>query len=223
MSVHYRGRSYRSSFQSCGGSVLLGLELADEERGEPRVVSLGLLVPGPEPEVDPGAVRRAVVQALEHHRVKTGLVVPLVKIEYVPNDAPQYDKHHMLALRILHEVAPSAEALDSVQREAAVQRLGDEMSDLYERAYCGSWMCSTPTIVGLCRKAILTGQPQGWANTELTVEQAREMWRLAERVGGWADTDPDPDPARRHHYIVGYPFTALDSEGLEGEDIPWHS
>lgn len=90
------------------------------------------------------------------------------------------------------------------------------MSDLQQACYCASWMCVTPTIVGLCRKAIRTGQPQGWGNGELTVECATEMWRLAERLGGWAELGDGDD------YIVGHPFTPLDSPGLEGEDMSWH-
>jgi len=42
------------------------------------------------------------------------------------------------------------------------------------------------------------------------------MWKLAERLGGRAELG-DGDT-----YFVGYPFTPLDSPGLEGEDMSWH-
>lgn len=107
-----------------------------------------------------------------------------------------------------------ADPTNPTEREQLLQRLGDAMSDLQEACFCASWMCVTPTIVGLCRKTIRTGRPQGWGNGELSVECAKEMWALAERLGGWPrDSDP---------YVIDWPFTPLDATGLEGEDISWH-
>jgi hypothetical protein len=100
------------------------------------------------------------------------------------------------------------------ERAATVQRLGGAMSDLQESCFCASWMCVTPTIVGLCRRAIRTDTRQFWGNGELSVRTAREMWAMAESLGGWAEPDANDD-----RYVVGYPFTPLESEGLPGEDV----
>lgn len=106
--------------------------------------------------------------------------------------------------------------MDPQEREATIQRLGDAMSDLQESCFCASWMCVTPTIVGLCRRAIRTDARQLWGNGELSVRTAREMWSMAEAAGGWAEPDWDGE---FHHYVVGYAFTPLESEGLPGEDV----
>lgn len=39
------------------------------------------------------------------------------------------------------------------------------------------------------------------------------MWKLAERIGGWAEPDWDGDDTT---YVVGQPFTPLNPEGLHG-------
>ncbi len=103
-------------------------------------------------------------------------------------------------------------------RDALIQRLGDAMSDLQQLCFCASWMCVTPTIEALCRAAIKAGVSQPWGGRELTVAAAREMWDLAERVGGWAEPDWDGDDDR---YIIAFPFCPLDSDGLAGWPEGW--
>ena len=80
-------------------------------------------------------------------------------------------------------------------RDARTQRLGDLMSDLQQRCFCANWMCVTPTIVGLCRRAL-----------------------KSEELGGWANLDTNPG---RDGYIIDYPFSSLDSEVPDEERITW--
>lgn len=110
----------------------------------------------------------------------------------------------------------SLSAMNPEEREATIQRLGDVMSDLQESCFCASWMCVTPTIVGLCRRVIQTDTRQLWGNGQLSVRMAREMWSMAEAVGGWAEPDWD---GNRRRYVIAHPFTPLESEGLPGEDV----
>ena len=110
-------------------------------------------------------------------------------------------------------LGPRFRAIDSEERRAQVQRLGKAMSDLQQKCFCASWMCVTPEIEGLCRMAIRTGEPQGWGGGELSVTAAREMWALAEQLGGWAESG-DLEDGR--DYYLGHPFLPLDSQGLCG-------
>jgi hypothetical protein len=80
--------------------------------------------------------------------------------------------------------------MDEATRHLLVQQLGKEMSDISEDCYYAGWLGGTEYMVPeLCRRAIESGLTQYWGHGEVTLEQARWLWGLAERIGCWADND----------------------------------
>ncbi len=82
--------------------------------------------------------------------------------------------------------------MDEATKHLLVQQLGREMSDISEDCYCAGWLGGTEYMVPeLCRRAIEMGLTQHWGHGEVTLEQARQLWGLAERIEGWAENDLD--------------------------------
>lgn len=77
-------------------------------------------------------------------------------------------------------------------RNAILQLLGNEMSDISEDCYCAGWLGGTEYFVPeLCRRANATGQTQHWGRGEVTPELALGLMALAEQIGSWADLNDD--------------------------------
>jgi hypothetical protein len=105
--------------------------------------------------------------------------------------------------------------MDEATKHALVQQLGDAMSDISEECYCAGWLGGTEYIVPeLCRRAILSGQTQYWGFGEVTPEQARKLWELADRIGCWADTDFE---SVGYEPFQPFPIPAEYAEAIERE------
>ena len=104
--------------------------------------------------------------------------------------------------------------MDTDTRQAALQLLGKEMSDISEDCYCAGWLGGTEYLVPeLCRRALATGQMQFWGHGEVTPERARGLLLLANAAGSWADMDDDA--------VVYVPFDPFPIQPEYAEAIEW--
>ena len=110
-----RGSSFRASFISCSGCVMLGLVPSSAPTTvSPRLVALPPHeFADPNDCVDPELVLAAVTQAVREVGAETGVTVRLESIEYVPNDAPRYNLYYAHARRLVHWIATGVKPASS--------------------------------------------------------------------------------------------------------------
>ena len=82
--------------------------------------------------------------------------------------------------------------MDATTRNGILHLLGDAMSDISEESYCAAWLSGWEYLLPeLCRRALELQQTQIWGRCELSVETASTLSFMAERIGFWANADPD--------------------------------
>jgi len=76
--------------------------------------------------------------------------------------------------------------------QKVLDQIGAIMSAISEACVDATWLGGTERFVPeLCRRALVTGEPQPWGRGEVTPEQALELLELVEQIGHWADLAPD--------------------------------
>jgi len=94
-----------------------------------------------------------------------------------------------------------------------LKRLGVAMSDVSERCYCAGWLGGAEYLLPeLCRRVILTNEPQPWGYSSVTLEEAEMLTALSDEIGSWADLD---DNAAEFVRFKPFPIPAEYIEELD--------
>ena len=81
-------------------------------------------------------------------------------------------------------------------RRLIVDALGRWMSEIREQCYAASWDGGLEDrLPHLVRQAVETGKPQRYGMGEITPDMARQLGRLAEMAGSWAEPSYADDPS----------------------------